>query len=184
MRDRRKVERTRKRMACQLVHGRQRFSGVVLDVSASGLFVQTKAKPGLGEAVSVEIAIPGEREPIRLETSVARVHVVPAQLVTVAQGGVGLRILNAPEPYFQLIGSLQPGRGAHASGAAADAASADVPAQPRPSYRVRATQVGGARSRTLQIGAESPEEAARLACAELGDGWKVLEVREGDGVSG
>jgi hypothetical protein len=162
-------------MACRLVVGNQRFSGVVLDLSSSGIFVQTTAKPMPREAVTVELNVPGEREAIRLETEVARLFVVPAQLITVAQGGVGLRIRNAPESYFALLGQFQlagressadPVEGGHAAG---------IPEEASCRYRVRMTQLGKARTRTLQVFARSSEEAAQLACAETGEGWKVLE---------
>lgn len=171
----RTAKRTRRRMACRLVVGSQRFSGVVLDLSSSGIFVQTTAKPDPREAVTVELNVPGRRDPIRLETEVARLFVVPAQLITVAQGGVGLRIRNAPEAFFELLGQLQldgqeasrePIGSGHTAGVAEEASCR---------YRVRMTQLGRARTRTLQVFARSAEEAAQLACAETGEGWKVLE---------
>lgn len=167
------ARRTKRRMSCSLIVGRQRFSGVVLDLSASGLFVQTTAKPHPREAVAVELGIPGRREPIRLDTSVARLFVVPAQLLTVAQGGVGLRIRNAPEAYFELLQRVQ-GERARA-GAAADA---DAAGEPQRFFRVRITQIGRSRTRTLRVAAESPEQAMVRAAAESGEGWKVLEATE------
>jgi hypothetical protein len=152
-------------MACRLVIGSQRFSGVVLDISSSGVFIQTPAKPNPRDAVTVEFSVPGEREPIRLETEVARVYLVPAQLIAVAQGGVGLRIRNASEAFFGMLGQLQLESQADDS-------------EPRRCYRVRVTQLGRARTRTLQILAGSAEEAAELASAQIGEGWKVLESSE------
>jgi len=172
------AKRTRRRMACRLVLGRQRFSGVVLDLSASGIFVQTTAKPRPRDPVTLELNVPGQREPLRLEAHVARLFVVPAQLATVAQGGVGLRIRNAPEAFFELLRQLQleGQRGAAAAGAGGE--NHDVPGEARRCYRVRMTQLGRARTRTLQVFARSSEEAAELARAETGDGWKVLEATE------
>jgi len=148
-------------MACRLVLGSQRFSGVVLDISSSGVFIQTTAKPSVRDAVTVELSVPGERVPIRLETEVARLYMVPTQLLTVAQGGVGLRIRNAPEAFFEMLGQLQFESQADASGASGgDAERADA-GEPRRRYRVRVTQLGRARTRTLRIVAGS---AARTAC--------------------
>ena len=169
------AKRTRRRMACRLVFGRQRFSGVVLDLSSSGVFVQTTAKPRPRDPVTLELSVPGQREPIRLEAHVARLFVVPAQLATVAQGGVGLRIRNAPEAFFELLRQLQlEGQ----RGSSAPVESVEVPGEPRRCYRVRVTQLGRARTRTLRVVARSSEEAAELARAETGDGWKVLEATE------
>ena len=172
------AKRTRRRMACRLVLGHQRFSGLVLDLSSSGIFVQTTAKPRPRDPVTIELNVPGQREPIRLEAHVARLFLVPAQLATVAQGGVGLRIGNAPEAYFQLLQQLQL-EGQRGSSAPLESGEGlDVPGEPHRRYRVRMTQLGRARTRTLDVVARSSEEAAELARAETGDGWKVLEATE------
>jgi hypothetical protein len=169
------AKRARRRLACRIVHGRQRFSGVILDLSASGMFVQTSAKPRPGEAVGIEISLPGHREPLRVDAEVARLRLVPGQLVIVAQGGVGLRITSAPEAYFAFLSAVLPAKLAAPAPESADAAA---PALHK--YRVRMSQVGGARSRTLRVRAHSAREAAALAVEEAGEGWKLLETREDD----
>ncbi len=177
----RAAKRTKRRMACRLVVGSQRFSGVVLDLSATGVFIQTTAKPNPREAVTVELSVPGEREPIRLETEVARLYMVPAQLITVAQGGVGLRIRNAPEGFFEMLGQLQLAGQADSPAPTGGGAEQAEAGDPQRGYRVRVTQLGRARTRTLRILARSAEEAAELACTETGEGWKVLESTEEEG---
>jgi hypothetical protein len=162
-------------MACRLGIGSQRFSGVVLDISSSGLFVQTTAKPNPREPVTIELSVPGHREPVRLEADVARLFLVPAQLITVAQGGVGLRIRNAPEAFFELLGQLQLDGQEVSATPLGSGEPLDVRGEACRRYRVRMTQLGRARTRTLQVLAGSSEEAAQLACAESGEGWKVLE---------
>ena len=167
-------------MACRLVFGRQRFSGVVLNLSASGMFVQTTAKPRPRDPVSIELNVPGRREPIHLEGHIARLFLVPAQLAAVAQGGVGLRIQSAPEAFFDLLRKLQ----VEIPESPAPLESGEGPELPGEGYRryrVRLTQLGRARTRTLQVVARSSEEAAKLALAETGDGWKLLESTEDDG---
>jgi Tfp pilus assembly protein PilZ len=175
------AKRARRRLACRIVVARQRFSGVILDLSASGIFVQTNAKPRPGDPVSLELSVPGQREPLRLEAQVARVKVVPPRLVAVAQGGLGLRITNAPEGYFDFLTSVLPEIAAAADEEAEAIArelgppvarSAPPPATRR--YRVHVSQVGGARSRTLRLEAASAEEAGALALESAGDGWKLL----------
>ena len=173
------AKRTKRRMACRLVLGRQRFSGVVLDLSSSGMFVQTTAKPRPRDPVTIELNVPGHREPIRLEAHVARLVVVPAQLAAVAQGGVGLRIRNAPEPFFELLRQIQ--IESRLGSPAPLESGEELPGEAHRRYRVRMTQLGRARTRTLQVVARSSEEAAELARAEAGDGWKVLESSEDDG---
>jgi hypothetical protein len=174
----RAARRTKRRMACRLIVGSQRFSGVVLDFSSTGIFVQTTAKPSPRDPVTIELSMPGQREPIRLESEVARVFMVPAQLITVAQGGVGLRIRNAPESFFALLEKLQR-EGQAGSSTPLEGGSGLAPgADPLRSFRVRMTQLGRARTRTLRLRASSAEEAAEIACEESGEGWKVLEASE------
>lgn len=177
----RSAKRTKRRMACALVVGRQRFSGVVLDFSSTGIFVQTTAKPQPREAVTLELSLPGRREPIRLEASVARLFMVPAQLLTVAQGGIGLRIRNAPEAYFELLQRIQLERKPAGKETAAGAGDCGFSRPAGRPYRVRMTQLGRARTRTLRVVAGSPEEAASAAIAEVGEGWKMLESCEDEG---
>ena len=174
--------------------GSQRYSGVILDVSATGFFVQTIAKPSPQDRVTVEISVPGQREPVRVEACVARLRVVPPQLMNVAHGGLGLRITNAPEAYFKFLGALMPEsptpEAAPAPLAPRDEAPAPAgPPEPRApavcgagerAFRVRVSQNGGRRSRTLRRAAASAEAAAALVLAEIGEGWRVLEAFEDD----
>jgi hypothetical protein len=179
------AKRARRRLACRLIVGRQRFGGVILDLSASGVFVQTSAKPRPGDAVTLELSIPGQREPLRVEAQVARVKVVPPRLAAVAQGGLGLRITNAPEGYFAFLTAILPELSVSEEEAVSAALDLDEPAEEAPRgepaparatrrYRVHVSQLGGARSRTLQLDAASTEEAVGLALQTAGEGWKVL----------
>jgi hypothetical protein len=106
MSDKRRMPRTRKRLSCSLTINEQRYSGIVLDVSATGLFIQTSATPKPGSNVGLEVQIaPGESLP--LQATVARRRNVPNHLKSIATGGVGLCLEGAPEEYFALIKELQ-----------------------------------------------------------------------------
>jgi len=181
------AKRAKRRLACRLVVGRQRFSGVIIDLSASGIFVQTSAKPRPGDPVTLELSIPGHREPLRLEAQVVRLKLVPPRLVAVAQGGLGLRITNAPEGYFAFLTAIlpepRPTESEEALRFEEDAGEDPAASEAKPDggqagrrYRVYVRQTGGSRSRTLHVEARSAEEAAQLAFAETGDGWKLLEA--------
>jgi hypothetical protein len=102
-RNRRKNERTKKRLSCTLQVEGLRHSGVVLDVSATGLFVQTGASPKPGARVQVECFVTGQVEPLALAATVARRQVVPAHLRGVVKGGMGLHIQHAPEEYYRYV---------------------------------------------------------------------------------
>lgn len=73
---------------------------MVLDVSRTGLFVRTTAAARPGEGVDVVLSS-GER--IELSAQVVWQKRVPPRLRNVAEGGLGLRIRYAPEPYFALL---------------------------------------------------------------------------------
>jgi hypothetical protein len=99
------LERSKRRMTCRVhVDGRQ-HNGIVLDLSGSGLFIQTSAKLAPGVRVDIELSLPDDTA--RMQIEVVRRKQVPAQLLTVAQGGIGVRIISAPEAYYRFLHELQ-----------------------------------------------------------------------------
>ncbi len=96
-------QRFRKRIPCKLTRSRSMFSGLVLDVSRRGLFVQTSAAAKAGDEVEVILR---RREPdaaIVLNAQVVWRRQVPPQLRSTVEGGLGLQIRYAPEPYYMLL---------------------------------------------------------------------------------
>jgi hypothetical protein len=92
-------------MTCRVhVEGRQ-HNGIVLDLSGSGLFIQTGAKLAPGVRVDIDLSLPDGDA--RMQIEVVRRKQVPPQLLTVAQGGIGVRILTAPEAYYRFLQDLQ-----------------------------------------------------------------------------
>ena len=196
--NRRRAERTKKRLACSLQIEGRHHSGVVLDVSATGLFVQTNAKPEAGTPVSLEMSMPGSQRPLFFQAVVARQVIVPPQLVAVAKGGLGLLIQNAPEDWYAFIAEVLPSpteavsaaSSAPAAGSEPESAASgrsivekSNPQQSRPErgtaslirFRLRMSQIAGSRSRSVIVSATSPDEARNLANEEAGDGWKIIE---------
>ena len=177
----RRFERKKRRMPCDVVFEGRQHSGLVLDVSPGGLFIQTSAKAKPGDRLDLKLSLPGEAQKLPLQVEVVRRVVVPARLLAVAHGGVGVRILNAPEVYYNFMEAL--GIGADSGEFKTKPRSAEKSeegapsgAQPQQSYRVRVKQIQGPRSRNLDVTAASEEEARNQAQAELGEGWQVLEV--------
>ena len=196
--NRRRAARTKKRLACSLQIEGRHHSGVVLDVSATGLFVQTNAKPEAGTPVSLEMSMPGSQRPLFFQAVVARQVIVPPQLVAVAKGGLGLLIQNAPEDWYAFIAEVLPSPTEAASAASSAPAAGSEPKsaasgrsiveksnpqQSRPKrgaaslirFRVRMSQIAGSRSRSVIVPATSADEARNLANEEAGDGWKIIE---------
>jgi hypothetical protein len=172
----------------------RRQNGFVLDLSRTGLFIQTSADPNPGERLDIEVVIGDQVLPMHVE--VARRKKVPPQLLTVAQGGIGVRILSAPEAYYTALAELKgpnrdvrggatPRPAARRPGPAKPSASGPVarapaaPASPDPElpgFRVRVAQVNGTRTRTVRVSARDEAQARLQVKDDLGEEWKILEV--------
>lgn len=92
-------------MTCRVHADGRQHNGIVLDLSGSGLFIQTSAKLPPGIRVDIDLSLPDDTA--RMQIEVVRRKQVPAQLLTVAQGGIGVRILSAPESYYRFLHDLQ-----------------------------------------------------------------------------
>jgi Tfp pilus assembly protein PilZ len=180
--NRRRLPRSKLRLACTLHLEESLHSGMVLDVSAGGLFVQTNASPAPGTLLRLEVRVPGLPAPIEMQAKVARKRIVPPRLRALLKGGIGLQLDNPPEEFYALVAKLQAPEIAEESKApqpsdpaAAERAAKQPPAKPKlTSFRVKLSQVGGEGSRILVIRASHVDEASRRAILDLGDGWKVL----------
>lgn len=146
----------------------------MIDLSETGLFVQTSARLRPGAEVEVRLALDGAASPIILIAHVARSKQVPSQLTSVAHGGIGLQLQRAPKEYLDALATLY-GRTpiADTKSAAATPSAAPPPAN---RFSVRVKQIDGSRSRTLSIAAASADAARVVALRETGGGWEVAGV--------
>ncbi len=167
-REKRREDRRRQRLTCRLTIEGREHSGIVVDVSSHGLFVQTKAKAASGAAVTVQLRLPGEA-PLLVAASVARLNRVPVALAPVWTAGIGLSVTHPPASYLELVERFRRGKGANTTPLA-------EPADEGRSFRVRAALIQGNRTRTLLVRCASPALASELTLAELGEEWKVLSV--------
>jgi hypothetical protein len=174
-------ERKKRRMPCNVTFEGQQHNALVLDISPAGLFIQTSVKAKPGDRLDLKLSIPGETQRLSLQVEIVRKLTVPARLLAVAHGGVGVRILNAPEAYYNFIKALGSGTGSgeiksKSAGQKTPTEGAAAAEQPQRNYRVRVKQIQGPRSRILDVAAGSEEDARSRALAELGEGWGVLQV--------
>ncbi|MBW2494923.1 MAG: PilZ domain-containing protein [Deltaproteobacteria bacterium] len=187
-------ERKRRQMPCTLTLDGRNHGGLILDVSPGGLFIQSSAKIKPGDQLEVQTTLPGVEGRLRIQVEVVRKVVVPSHLIKVARGGVGVRIINAPEAYYQFMDEL---------GVTADAGTSKIeqlesrrarpaaesqvselgdpepevetkPPAPRAQFRVRIKQSQGPRSRTVSVEADSEDDARHQALHAAGAGWIVL----------
>jgi hypothetical protein len=156
--------RFKKRVPCAVRIGGRRHSGIVLNVSRGGLYVQSSATASPGASVNVELT-PSDRDAIELEATVVWKRVVPTRLRGVAHGGVGLRIERASEAWYRFfVGVASPGEKPAAA------------ARPARRFRVCLGRPGSPRMRTLVVSAPDAGAASREALAQSGPGWRVREV--------
>ena len=101
--DKRSAPRHKRRMTCELRYDGSKASGIVLDLSSSGLFVQTSARPAPNCIVVVHLEARGNAPVLDLRTRVARQKRVPPRLAGLDPPGLGLQILDAPDAYFKLV---------------------------------------------------------------------------------
>ena len=103
--NRRQFSRLRHSIPCQLHHSGCTASGLILDVSACGLFVRTSTAivpKDMGLDVRVVVKVEGG-ENFELMTRFSRL--VHRQLASAARGGFGLEITSAPEEFYPLVQS-------------------------------------------------------------------------------
>ena len=105
----REEPRFKKRIPCELRQRQSMFSGLILDVSRTGLFVQTRAAAKAGDEVEVMLNRREPNAPITLSAQVVWERKVPPRLRTVVEGGLGLQIRYAPEPYYVLLAEAAQG---------------------------------------------------------------------------
>ncbi len=195
MDNKRRHARVKKRVSCALTSGGRHYTGVVLDVSPQGVFVQTSAKLNPGAIVDLEMGI-GANQSVQMQARVARSKLVPPELRSIAKGGLGLHIDLPPPEFYEFFANLTrtdlPG---------GEAQKAKTPAEPAPQakkkkkatrkrklpprmappaarlrYRVRLSQVGGSRTRSVTVECSTISHAERLAIKTVGSGWKFLKV--------
>ncbi len=174
-------------MPCEIVFEGERAKGFVLDLSAGGLFIQSRTRFRLGTLLEIRLGGPATAAEITLHAEVVRSRRVPPQLAT-AGSGIGVRLLEAPAEYYELLGMVAPLNSVGDEDQEEDRAygvegEEDGPRSPRSMlafcYRVRVKQKGGPRSRTLVLPGESPEDAAARATEKLGEDWEVINVEDG-----
>jgi hypothetical protein len=103
--ERRVQPRLRQEHPCLLLVGERRHLGIVRDISAWGLFVQTPGELPPAADTIVALRTP-EGKRLILKTSVPHCRQVSHSLASHTSGGVGLRIQNPPAAYLRWVESL------------------------------------------------------------------------------
>ena len=103
--ERRTLSREPHRVSCDFLVLGQRHAAITTDLSASGIYIRTTQAPPIGTTVRVHLHEPGGRV-IEVDAQVVREHRPHRRDTTAQPRGLGLRIIAAPEEYFQLLTEL------------------------------------------------------------------------------
>jgi hypothetical protein len=141
---------------------------MILNVSRSGMFVQTSAGARPGDAVQLDLAVQ-DGAPISLEARVVWRRVVPPHLRAVSMGGMGLRIQRASGAYLGFVAAL-------AAPVRAEGSDTAAPQPAQPSFRVRLRLAGSPRTRVVKISAADEASASDRARQQAGARWTVMDV--------
>ena len=171
--EKRKRQRAKRRLTCELAVEASRYPAIVRDISPSGMFLQTRVKPEPGSVVVVVFPEQDGRPEIQVEAGVARHRVVPPRLQASVPGGVGLEVLDPPPEFKDLV-------------AAALGEAQEQEPQPAPpvrdqairTFRVRVKQRDKPASRVLTIRCENAAGARARALAQAGRGWMIADIQE------
>jgi hypothetical protein len=193
----RRAPRTKRRISCEINVDGARHSGIVLDLSATGLFVQTNMKPRAGAIVVLGLSLPGEKEPVLMEARVARKKAVPPQLLTIARGGVGFAITKPAEEYLDFVAEMSPehseavamerakigvragsdGEGAQPSDRAGGRKGPGQKSEAAPKrFRIHVVEVSTGSKKTYLTTCATEQQASDQVLEQLGDEWKVLFI--------
>jgi len=172
--EKRRQQRNRRRVTCELVVDGKHHPAIVRDVSRAGLFVQTRARPELNSAIELVFPAEGDRPEIRVEAGVARERVAPAGLESDVPGGIGLEVLDAPPAYHELVAEA----GMQSAGPEPAAGTGPVSDPGVRTFRVRLIERGTPNAMVLTVRSESAEGARARALTRAGRGWKIAAIQE------
>jgi hypothetical protein len=101
--NRRDGQRIKRRIPCEFDYEGHSHAGIVVDLSARGVFLQTERIIEPGSVLFVRLR--PERQPeVAVRGCVVRRRFTPAVLASMIRRGVGLRLADVPPAYFELLG--------------------------------------------------------------------------------
>jgi len=162
--------RVKKRIPCEFTFGGERHTGIVLNMSRSGIYVQTGVVPAEGDDVALDLA-PITESPLFLRATVVWKRVV-SRRVQGDHGGMGLQIQAASDTWYDFLDELLPA----VKTEDVEPAGRNLSDPGSPRFRARVRFGEQPRTRTLVVAAEDEDQARARALEEAGAGWELLEL--------
>ena len=155
----------------EVVVGGRLYPAIVRDVSPSGMFVQTRAKPRVNSVVEIVFRARERHPEIRAEAGVARERIVAPRLRSTVPEGLGLAFLDPPAALRELLDSAAPGpEPGHAN---------DEPSHCGiRAFRIRLIRRDTSDWRMMTVRSESAPGARARALARAGLAWKIADIQE------
>ena len=181
--------RVKKRIPCTLDQDERQHSGMILNLSHGGVFVQTNFPAEPGSLVDLHFRGPKGDDFEALQAAVVWRKRISSHMLGTTQSGMGLRFLVAPSQYVDMIERIGEPNGQAATlevnvprreegtdepaGSSALGTDGDTER-----YVVRLAQQGGPRTRQFVLDCSSEEAARTEALKRLGSGWTILEISD------
>lgn len=157
----RRGERVKRRISCEVLNEGQQHDGIVMDLTSDGLFVLTQAQVQPGAQLELRFPATASVPEMSLRAIVVRHRLSSDGSSELVQLGLGLRVLFAPDEYYDL----------------AEPAVSDTSVEPSlKSFRVRAIERSGSSFRLRSVRCASEQEARSRIAEELGPDWEITEV--------
>jgi hypothetical protein len=196
--ERRRHDRKRCSIPCEVRGSGKPVAGTVHNVSAGGLSVLVDLDVDQGDVLTL-ILKPGRRPSIEIQAIVWHHRRVKLERTGGATRRLGLVLSEAPDAFTELLPATKPaapkpnGKKPTATQKAAPRKPLSArPAAPKPGprveppkpaglpnpnrYRIRLKQRSSPRTRSILVFAGSDEEARERGLAETGPDWSILEV--------
>ena len=124
--ERRREERTQRRIACKIFVDGQCHEGTVLETSTRGILVQSEAPTPCGAKLRIRLLDTSGGTVTELDGLVNHRREVPRHLASLAAGKLGLSLVSIPQSYIFLCGRRRRSRCYPASSSAVSASASST----------------------------------------------------------
>jgi len=174
--------RVKKRLPCTLGHADRHQTGLILNLSQGGLFVQTNMPAEPGSLIDIGFRDPSGEADIDLHGAVIWRRRVSSRMTGRTESGMGVRLLGGTPAYAELLTAFlrraEPELIREAAKAAPEVSNAVEQSREGSEYIVRLALEGSPRTKRLVIISQCPGSARVEALERVGEGWMILDLRK------